>query len=631
MFLIVIAALLVVSARIAVSHKESILDSIAVAYAGLLMVMYILSFFRGLKALLGVAVIAIVYVAVRAFLDERRDKSSLGKELLKYGKVLVIPEVICSAAITGVVGVCTRQQVFTWWDDINFWSSDARQIYYLNGFSSKYGNVSPEFGDYPPVTSLAKWLFLQISPNEYHESLQFVGYFFLLLIFLFPLLARVRAAIWESELKNYVKVFLSVAATVLVALFPGVFNGIIYYGTPADVVMAVVYGALLLAIYDQTGHSKAFYYTRIGLFTAVLLLSKSVGFEWAIFALIFYILVAKREKEMVLSVIGAGAAFGSWLLFCFVNRRVAKLTGAGIKMATSGTYEAPENTMDKMRYFAEGFAYEPMHTDHNFNIDLSTLAMVVLIFAIIIIMYNMKFLGRNEIRKTALFTLITGIVAYGIVFLAHISLFQGEDQYLDPYAMGISISRYCAPFTLGMTYLLAGISFNRVRSKSGKKSIVALLALSAAFVIVCADYSGVYKYLAGYKAQAADNRAYVADMVGDDGRELIEATSDRRFWGKRILVMRDGHEYYWVHNTYISKEASPVALVYDVFLTDEDSADSMVRKINESHASFIYIEDKELFSKELFASLMDDGVEFESGRVYRIIQNGDGLKLGKCE
>ena len=141
----------------------------------------------------------------------------------------------------------------------------------------------------------------------------------------------------------------------------------------------------------------------------------------------------------------------------------------------------------------------------------------------------------------------------------------------------------------------------------------------------------MYKYLAGYKAQAADNRAYVADMVGDDGRELIEATSDRRFWGKRILVMRDGHEYYWVHNTYISKEASPVALVYDVFLTEQDSADSMVRKINESHASFIYIEDKELFSKELFASLMDDGVEFESGRVYRIIQNGDGLKLGKCE
>ena len=616
MFFVVALALLLVSARIARVYKENILDTIAVSFAGLLMTMYLLAFFRGLKAILLISVIAVIYVIVRIFIDARKGNISFAKELSEYGRLLAEPGVICTVLCTAVVGALTRYQVFTWWDDINFWSSDAKQLFFMNGFPDKYGNVSPEFGDYPPITSLAKWLFLQLG-KEYTESLQFVGYFALCLIFLLPMFARVRAAIDASDMKKWCKVALSVLAFLCIALFPGVFNGIIYYGTPADITMAIVYGALLLAIYDQYGHSKAFYYVRIGLFTAVLLLTKSIGFEWALFALIFYIVIANREKFMWLSVLFAGGSFGSWLLFCFINRRVAKLTGAGIKMATSGTYSAPDNTSDKMRYFAQGFMFEPMHSDHNLNFDLSTGAVVLLIFAAIIGMYYLSILGKSEFKKIALFTLITGIVAYGIVFLAHISIFQGEDQYLDAYAMGISIARYCAPFTLGSVYLLSGIGFNRLRAKSGRRQFMVFGIACAMFVLLCADYSGVYKYLQGYRAQIAENEAYVADMVGEDGKELVETLSDEAYWGRRVLVLRDGHEYYWVHNTYISKEASPVALVYDTFLTEEDTSDTMRAKMLDSHASYFYVEDEDGISFDLFSELVP-GQEFRPGVVYKI-------------
>lgn len=607
MFWLVVLALLLVSARIAHVYKENILDAVTVSFSALLMIMYVLAFFRGLKGIFAVSALCIVYVLIRTFLDVRKDNSSLGKELSAYGKLIFDPAVIGTLITTAFVGFATRQQVFTWWDDINFWSSDARQLFFMNGFPGKYGNVSPEFGDYPPMTSLTKWLFLQLSPDAYNESLQFLGYYALTLVFLLPMLARIRMAISEYRGKKEIRAALLVLAFVCTVLFPGVFNGIIFYGTPADVVMAIVYGALLLAIYDQYGHAKWFYYTRIGLYTAVLLLSKSIGFEWALFALVFYLVIARREKEMFLSVFGAGACLGSWLLFCFVNRRVAKLTGAGIKMATSGTYSAPDNTMDKMRYFAQGFLFEPMHADHNFNIDLSTAAMVVIIFAAIVIMYNAKILGKNEVKRIALFTLITGIVAYAIVFLAHISIFQGEDQYLDAYAMGVSISRYCAPFTLGSAYLLIGTLFNRLRAKSGHRQLLIACAAFALFAILCADYSGIYKHLWGYRDSIGDNTAYVEDMVGQDGKELVAAVNDRTYWGKRVLVLRDGHEYYWVHNTYISKEASPVALVYDAFLTEEDTPDTIRQKILDSHASYFYVEDKEGAATKLFEDMMPGG------------------------
>ncbi len=617
MFWLVALALLLLSARIARVYRENILDSITVSYAGLLMLLYLLAFFNGLKAVGAVSVLVVVYVFVRMAMDARADKNSFAKELTEYGRILADPGVILAVICSAVVGVLTRQQVFTWWDDINFWSSDAKQIFFLNGFSGKYGNVSPEFGDYPPITSLAKWLFLQIGSGEYNESLQFLGYFVLCLIFLFPMLAKVMAAIKAYDINRWCKMVLMVLAFVCTALFPGVFNGIIYYGTPADITMAIVYGALLLTIYDSYGHEKTLYYVRIGLYTAILLLTKSVGFEWALFALVFYVVVANREKLIWLPVLFAGASYGSWLLFCFANRRVAKLTGAGIRMATSGTYTAPDNTIDKMRYFVEGFMFQPMHSDYNPTVDLSTGAAVLLIFGAMTGMYFLCVLGKSEFKKIALFSLITGALAYAIVFMAHISLFQTEDQYLDAYAMGISIARYCAPFTMGSMYLLIGIGFNRLRASNVKRRMLIFGSVCALVVLLCAEYSGVYKYLRGYRDQLAENKAYVSDMVGEDGKELVLAVSDKEYWGKRVLVFRDGHEYYWVHNTYISKEASPTALVYDTFLIEEDTADTIRQKMLDSHASYFYVEDKDGVAKELFSDVVTDG-EYEPGVVLKI-------------
>ncbi len=609
MFWVVMIAVFLASARLSFVYKKNILDAVAVISAGLILLMYLFSFAGALKFIIVPAAAVIIYCLVRGYRDV---------------KALADPYLIFFVLTIAAVGFATKDQVFTWWDDINFWSSDAKQIFFLNGFSGKYGNVSPEFGDYPPVTSLFKWLFLQISGSEYNESLQFLGYFALNAVFLLPLLARLKSCIDGAVTRPLVRIALAFTSVIGIMLLPGVFSGIIYYGTPADITMAVVYGALLMAIMDRAQHGRAFYYARIALYTAVLLLTKSIGFEWAIFALIFYLVIAEREKWIWISAAAAGCTWGSWLLFCLLNRRVAKLTGAGIRMATGGNYSAPDNTADKLKYFIEGFWLEPMHSDHNFTIDLSTGAAVLMIFAFIFVLYQIKILGKNESRRIVLFTLITCILAYGIVFLAHISIFQTEDQYLDAYAMGISISRYCAPFTIGSTYLLLGVLFNRMRAVKSARKLTAVLALSCAFVLLCADYSGVYKFLYGYRKDLAVNAATVDDMVGADGLKLVNAVSDEVYWGRRVLVLRDGHEYYWVHNTYISKAASPTALVYDVFMAEEDTAESLRQKIIDSHAHYFYVEDEDGISEDLFEQLMP-GEEFEPGTVYetdRILSNG---------
>lgn len=617
MFFVVILAVLLMSTRIAVRYKKNILDVTALVGAGLIMALYVLAFARAMKFILVVSTLCILWAFVRTYLEARSEGTVGVIKVSDYFKALCDPYLVMFVLTVFGVSLATSHMIFTWWDDINFWSSDAKQLYYLNGFPDRYGNVSPEFGDYPPVTSIFKWLFLQISGKEYHESLQFAGYFGLNGVFLLPLLARIRDYIESAGFKKAATYGLYVVSFLAVMLFPGVFNGIIYYGTPADVTMAIVYGALLLAIYDQQGHGNLFYFGRIGLFASVLLLTKSIGFEWALFAFVFYILIGKRDKAVLWSALGAAASFGSWMGFCLINRRIAKLTGAGVKMATSGKYVAPDDTSDKLKFFFKGFTFEPMHSDHNFTIDLSTAAALVLIFVLIFVLYNMKLLGKKETKRIALFTLCTGLLAYGIVFLAHISIFQGEVQYLDAYAMGISIARYCAPFTLGSTYLLLGMMFNRLRARDfGKYTRVLALAVFA-IIFLTADYAGVYKYLTGYRKVLEDDRTYVADMVGDEGRKIVGAVAGGEYDGKRILVFRDGHDYYWVHNAYINKEASPVPLVYDSYLAKEDNVDSIMSKIAASHAEYIYVEDETGESEDLFSQIIKNG-EYEPGRVYNL-------------
>ena len=644
-FWLTIAALILFSAVLCKRYDEKIYNTAPVALSLLMLAMYALAFIRGLWL---IGLVSLGYIVVRMFLAFKRHEV---RELLS--KVPGI-ELGVLAIFLFAVRLLTKDMVINWWDDINFWSSDVKQLFYLGGFPGKYGNVSPEFGDYPPAGSLIKWLFMRLS-SCYDESLQFFGYFAMNLVFLLPLYGAVKKGIMkrfgtsaaasgggvEASMGNgsakasqgaaalksakIAAIALIAVSYVAIVLFPGVFSDIVYYGTPADITMGIVYGLLLYFIYDFRGCNTGFYHLRIFAMTSMLLLTKSVGIEWAIFAFVFYLIINKdKKREMVPAVIGSGVVYGSWLGFCFLNRRVAKLTGAGIKMATSGDYTAPPNASDKAKFFMQGFWSMPVHADRNLTFDISMGVLVILIFAAIVLMGVFKILEKKETAKIAIFMGITALLTYGIIFAAHITIFMTEDQYLDAFAMARSIARYGCPFALGGVYLLFCIFYNKLKENSH----AVLCGLFAAFVLLTANYVGFFGFLFDHKEAMLENSAYVSEMVGDDGRVLADKVlSDKNLWGKRVLVMRDGHTYHWVHNAYISKEASPVALVYDDFIAEEENTDAMVRKIVESHASYLYIEDDDKLSEALFTPLLTDGTGFESRRVYRLEYSGGAVRL----
>ena len=629
MWFLIPTALFLAAAMLSVKFKESICDTIAVTGAIQILVLYLLAIFRGLKYIYGISAVFIALFAVFIFAEHFAKATELTSKIVSINskkrilrrslKAIFKPSVITFILILAAVTFLTKDQIFTWWDDINFWSSDAKQIYYLNGFPGKYGNVSPEFGDYPPVTSLFKWVFLQISSSRYIEGLQFAGYFAFNAVFLMPLVKPVRERF-------------SAPATILVLLIPGIVNGIIFYGTPADITMGIVYGALLFAIWDRKKHSDLFYYGRIALYAAILLLTKSVGIEWALFALLFYFLLGLKDKKIIYSVLFSFGFYASWLLFCLINRRVAKATGLGIKMAT-GSYQVPANALEKAKFFFLGLWTMPMHADHNITFDLSIGVMLILIFAAFIVMIKLGIIKTNEKKAIAIFIIVSAVVSYAIIFIAHISLFQAEDQYLDAFAMTNSIARYGAPFTIGGIYLLAGIALTEadrfLDTDSAKKGYV-IYAVFAAFILLTTDYKGMDTFLFGYKDTLAEKTAYNKEMIDDGGQHFFEAVyGHRNLWGHRVLDLRTGTSNHWVHDTYISKEVSPVPAVYDT-LTEDDNRESITDKILRSHAEYLFVESLESENPDVqdaFDALTEGGETFNFWKIYKIDNEGGGIKL----
>ena len=620
---ITIFTVVLIAALLAVGWKEDYFDTLPIVVSATIMCMYVLAFFQGLPYLDYAASGILIGIFIGVYVLKKEN----GKARLKEAfKILFSTKSILLLGVMILLVYLLKDKIALWWDDINYWAVDAKALYYNGGFAGKYGNVAPEFGDYPPGLQLFKWFVMHLS-SDFSEGLMFGAYHCLNLIYVLPLLSRMKT-------KNPVYIL---TALLGIFLFPGIVDGIAKEGTCADVTMGIVYGAFLWSVYDDKDHGKPFYYSRLILYLCVLVLTKSVGIEWAFFGLVFFVLVGwKRKKEKGVSqkelrkaVLGMTGAVllteGSWLLFCLVNRRVAKLTGAGIRIAASGDYSFLVNSMEKIKIYLEGFIIYPMHGDKTGVVDFSSCGILLLFIVVIFLLSRLGFIQKWEEKRCLAFTGLTAFVAYGIIFLGHITIFVGEMQYLDPYVMAKSIARYGAPFTIGLLYLFMGILILE-KGKTGY-----WICLSA--VLLTTSLPGAYQTVYGYRTTVGEDKIQRSEMVEDNGKIFLSKifltkveNYDEDILETRILYLRDDKEIHWVKDTYISYEAAPVPVVYNGIATDTMTEADMLQKIEESHAAYVYADQVEGDPAPLFAGMMD-GEEFQYETIYEIKKIDGAIKL----
>lgn len=630
-----ISAFLILILILSVSFKGKIVDVLPMAACILILILYALAFVRRLSFIDWIGAAFLILTLAGLIRLKKEEKRRLWAEIAEK---VSHPGVLVAVLVFVGTAVLVSGRIATWWDDINFWAADAKALWALDGFAAKYTNAVPEFGDYPPGVQLMKWWFVHLTPGTFSEGLMFAGYYFSVFVFLMPLTGRLRG-------KNPVVIGL---AAVCLWAFPSAAEAFYLQGMCADLVMAVIYGAFLVSVFDEEGHTKGFYNLRLALYLAVLVLVKSIGFLWAVFALVFLWIwrLKKQGKSAVvlrpLLCITAAPALtgGSWMFFCLMMRRVAKLTGAAVSIAAGNVPVLLPGTEEKLlKAFAEAFVFWPLHRGRTWALDFSPLAMFLLICLLIFVFYRLKILKKTETVFLGIFLPVSGLIFYGINLVSHLTIFAAETQYLDPFSMVSSIERYGAPFTVGSLYLLAGLFLMRkseVLAGGAGRAGAALFwnkyaaYLSCfAFVILSANWLEVYNGLYGYRKELEAQKAVRAEMITPESAAFLEMAAQLDVGhGLRILYLKDASMSQWVKNTYVAFEASPVSLIFGSLDTGKMNSGNLWNAMDASHAGYLYADEVRGEPAELFAPFTET---FKTGTLYRIVKENGQIRLEEAK
>ena len=613
-----IAAFLLLLMVYSVKFDKKLVEVLPVALCTEMLLLYVLAFFKALPFIDVIGAALIVSILIYIIKSSPDDRKALLKRA--SGK-LTDPSWWVFVVMMMLIYIGVKDKLITWWDDLNFWGTDVKAIFYDNGFAGKYLNVAPEFGDYPPGTQLVKWMFLHLDKRGFNEGLMFTGYYFFIFSFLAPFLSL-------FDKKGVRGIIGTIISGAILFILPSCVEAFYLDGCCADICMAVAFGAFLVGVVKNADEAR---FNMIGgtLYLSAMVLCKNTSFIWLIYAFIFYVIYSTvctqknrgkdkpdgaaaagrlgiRTVDRIKSIIGYFAlpcsAYLSWAIFCLVNKRVARSTVGALKYVTNGV-DMPDMGHELISAYIKAFFVWPLHRYYNAVIDLSPFAFLLIVTAVFICMGIFKKISKKECLFFSIFSFAGGLVFYGINLICHLTIFSTEMQYLEPFAMVSSIERYSAPFSFGMIMLILYYTFGR--GYDLKKCIIAAIV-----IILCADLSSVARGFVTYRVDIdkvlEERNMLIGDdiltlwnksiLLSDDGDpsmlfDIPDTTGESEtshYDGSRIMYVRDSSEVSWISHAYISYFMSPVSVVYDYVDLKNTSIEEIKARASTLHAGYVY-------------------------------------------
>ena len=592
--MIILHLLAFFAAAFAVAYyfRSSLPETIPLVFCGLALILYPLAFFRALGLIDVIAIALCLAVLIYFYVQYQRLG---GKEFWHRCRPILGDLRFWAFLGVAVVMICLVQfrQVLEW-DAYNFWAPDIKSLFYRNGFAGQYCNVSPGFGDYPPIMQLLLWWFLHLG-GAWQEQTLFVGYFLFGASLLFALAGKfIRSnRFWTFPL--------AVGLGFVVLLLPGLVDTSWYRSLYMDPVMALVFGSMLgLAVGDNPNDRRQ---REISFFLLALFLTlmKSIGFLWALFAIVFYFLWHHRSRSgrsfAAITLAGVAGVYGSWALFCKLTERTTTLTvslaptlGSRIRELLGGTLLASGHNAAFLSSFLKAFFTESVHLGATALPGLTPFFTVLLILGSFALLGRAGLLNPKECRKLLIYAAAVLGFTYLMLLTAHLTIFYEETAYLEPAKMAEQMTRYSSPATLGLL-MLAGTVLTRKRRLKNIFPSPTLLKAVAVFLILAGTCWGTVMdgFIAGHDRLNESRITLREQRLAEYGTYIAAASAisvdDPR---ARVLLCTATAEDFELKAPVIAYAVSPISMMA-LSLPSGDNAATVIASLQTAHAGYLYV------------------------------------------
>ena len=468
----------ILSANVALKYKKEVVEILPVVFSAFVVCLYILAFFNRMWFMDMIAIVVTTSIIIIQYREKRFD---FFKEWLNK---LFKPSVLVFLAVA-VVGVILLSDRGIWSnDDMAFWAIDTKTIFSLQGFSQPNLQTVPEYGDYPPVSQIIESWLMHIA-GGFDEGLMLSAYFLAMQIYTAPILKNMPSKIIPS-LMAFVWLFF------IYSIGPNVL-----FDLSADILMGAIYGCILmLTLYWKK--KSLFEYVSLGIMLSVVVLTKSVGIQWALFAIIFIVIMEQpvlKFNKYHLFFVAPIVSWISWNIFCRISGRTTYLTEV-LKSSVSGQ-SSQELYLEYGQAMRDSFfkALKFNQQTSSVNLGLGTTDFIVMFLVFIIIWRIVKLIDTTEFKKIFSFMLLTAVAEYAILLFSVLTMFISETWYTQPEFMIVLLKRYGAPYIMGSILVVLCIIFERTDndtfdflklkiSLTTKKQIIWALVMLVYFLFV---------------------------------------------------------------------------------------------------------------------------------------------------
>lgn len=564
---------------LAVWLKRTLVEVLPVNMSIWILMLYLLAWERKLLWIDGVAVIICVGVLL-LMLRWRVRTENAGKALLIKVRELRVPAFLCFCILVTMMLIVNQNKLVSEWDDLNYWGTYVKALFYNQGFEPAYQNVSTAFGDYPPAAQLAEYWLLHIM-GKYKDGYIFAGYY----IFGLSYLAFMMKYIKKNQIFN-----LAVFSVILPVLI-SVVDVSWYISLSPDVLMGLILAVGMLIVFENRG--KVDTYTRFSLIilSSVLVLVKSIGVLWFLFLQVFFCLCnSKKEflkrKDNIWLVGIPLMSYFSWVLLCTMRHRTTNLTSKLVSTGKSmllGTFSINENWKGYLWAFVKAFLFKPLHQNQTKGVDFTPIMFLAGVLVLLYAALKKNQVTKQERKRLLWFFGFMAAVTYLYILGAHLTIFSREKGYLEAENMIRTISRYGTPFTLGSMLFTIGLflGYDNGCIRWEKWKYVSL----AGVIVLCMNVQVVREAFRYHEDTGSVVSPSITEAVAEY-QPLLTAVSEKEEVNGRILVCDDLDMYSYVCLMFMM---SPYSIV-ECKMNDDTSVQDIEEYLDSYQAKYIYFQ-----------------------------------------